>query len=70
MVSPHPIDTTLSRPKNKEFVVLLHVFADSPFTMCKIEKHLQKVGYSALNFDYSSTKWTMETFWYNSRGTK
>ncbi len=53
--------TTSTRPKNKEFVVFIHGFADRPYTMWKIEKQLQKEGYSVLNFDYSSTKWTMDT---------
>jgi len=34
---------------------------DQPYIMWKIEKSLNDSGYATLNFDYASTKWTMDS---------
>lgn len=46
---------------SKDLVVVIHGIADAPYMMWRIEKNLLEEGYSVLNFDYASTKWTMDS---------
>ena len=44
-----------------QLVVLIHGIGDSPISMLRLKKEMAKSNYSVLNFDYKSTKWTMDS---------
>ncbi len=46
---------------SSSLVVLIHGIFDRSNNMWRVEKKLNDNGYSVLNFDYYSTKWSMDT---------
>ena len=54
--------TNYSEVKDSEnLVILIHGIGDSPISMLRLQKKLNKANYSVINFDYKSTKWTMDS---------
>lgn len=50
-----------NNPDSDKLVVLIHGIADKPMHLWKIEKETLDAGYSVLNFDYKSTKTSMDS---------
>ena len=54
--------TKYKKAKNsKQLIILIHGIGDKPYSMWNIERTLYKKNYSVLNFDYASTKSTMDS---------
>lgn len=49
---------------SKDLVVLIHGLGDSPTSMFRLQKKMKDANYSVLNFEYKSTKWTMDSIVY------
>ena len=45
----------------KDLVVLIHGLGDSHTSMLRLQKEMNEANYSVLNFEYKSTKWTMDS---------
>ncbi len=46
---------------SNKLAVVIHGIADKPYMMWRIEKNLDEAGFSVYNFDYASTKWSMDS---------